>query len=205
MPDDKPTPVASPPGRAVWPKLTAPDFRFDPDGVYSVQLALEGEVAETLIAEIDAAMERSFEAAKKELAKKPRAKKPKRASAPYQEEVDYFTQKLTGATLFHFKRKAKGKTKDGKEFEVTIPIFDAKKKRLTDVPSIGMGSTIRVSYVLREWYVPALGAGVSLQLRGVQLLELVQWQGATAESLGFDEEEGWEGPSSEPPGEELPF
>lgn len=57
-----------------------------------------------------------------------------------------------------------------------------------------------MAYTAEPFFVAALGAGVSLRLQAVQIIELVQGGERTAASYGFEDEEGY---TAEP--EDLPF
>ena len=182
----------TPAGIAVYPKLNEPDTKFDPDGTYSVRLKLTDEEAAPLIETIDKLIDEAFDAAVEE-AKTPAAKKKiKRADVPYKAEEDDQGEP-TGYTIFNFKRKASGTTKEGKSWAFTCPVFDAKLKPvdLTKV-KIGGGSTIVVSYSAAPFNVPALGVGASLRLEAVQLLGLKELGAKDASSFGFGVSDGFE-------------
>lgn len=182
----------TPAGIAVYPRLNEPDTKFDPNGTYSVRLKLTDEEAAPLIDIIDKLIDEAFEEAVEE-AKTPAAKKKiKRADVPYKAEEDDQGEP-TGYTLFNFKRKASGVTKEGKAWAYTCPVFDAKLKPvdLTKV-QIGGGSTIVVSYSAVPFNVPALGVGASLRLEAVQLLDLKEWGAKDASSFGFGVSDGFE-------------
>lgn len=107
------------------------------------------------------------------------------ADLPYtREQVD---DEATGAIIFSFKMNATGKTKAGEVFTRQPAIFDAAGQPAKGL-RIGGGSTIRVSYELNPFYVPANGAGVSLRLYAVQVIELVEF-GGNAGYFGFESEE----------------
>ena len=52
---------------------------------------------------------------------------------------------------------------------------------------IGAGSKIKVSYYMRPFYVPRLGAGVTLRLKAVQVLHLVRHES----DFGFEIEDDY--------------
>jgi len=73
-----------------------------------------------------------------------------------------------------------------------IPTFDAKgAKILREKNFVANESVVRVSWSFK-YYNTAGNKGVSLFLLGVQVLELIEWQGYSAEQLGFSEQEGYE-------------
>src|SRR5690606_7983819 len=115
--------------------------------------------------------------------KKKKAVKPA-DSAPYTIETDDDDNE-TGYTLFTFKARASGVSKKtGEAWKRKIPLFNAAGVPLTDV-LIGGGTEGKISYSIRPYYTATLGAGVSLQLEGVQVLKLVEYGSKNADSLGF--------------------
>lgn len=177
----------TPAGIAVYPWLTRPDTQFNPDGEYKTKLRLMGEDAEKLKDLIDAAMEESVAAAKKAN----KGKKIKIADAPYSEVVDDAGDP-TDELEFSFKQKSIVRPKDGEPFDVKIYLFDAKGQRIQLKGYVGGGSTIKVAFNIIPFYTKLIGAGVSLRLRAVQILDLVTGD-VNGEAFGFDEEEGFEG------------
>lgn len=196
--------VVTEPGYAVWPKLNKPDqYNEQSRPEYNVKLALEGEGAEILIKAIDKALDD----APTELATwkkknfKPQHLK-KKAPLPYQNEVDDEGQE-TGRMLFKFKAPAFIKNwKTGEEVPNKPELFDAKLNPIDE--EIWGGSKIKVSAQLRPYCVPAIGLGIQLRIRGVQVLELV---GPTKDggSEAFSEEDGYEASSESVTVEEPSF
>ncbi len=178
--------LTSPKGVAVWPKVNRPDTKFNADGVYTVDLRLEGKTAETFKAIIDAHVTASYDTAVKD---NPKAKKSIVEAFPYKAETDEEGDD-TGATLFRFKRNAVGKNgKTGETWTNKVKLFDAKGNPCAVI--VGGGSDLKVSFTIRPYYMSSTkNAGVTLDLLAVQIIKLVQ--GGSAESYGFGEEEGWE-------------
>lgn len=181
--------ITSPKGMAIYPWLNTPDTKFNPAGEYKVNLAVEASEATPLTEKIDEA----FEQAKSLI---PEGKKVKEADLPYFDELDDDQQK-TGRVVFKFKMKAEVKTKDGRTIEMQPRLFDASGSLITNAKSesIWGGSILRVSADLIPFYVAAVGAGVSIRMKAVQVIELVTGKGADASSYGFDETEGYSAPS----------
>lgn len=176
--------IVTPAGRAIYPWLIEPDTKFNSLGEYKVSLSLPMGEAEPLIKKIDEAMEKA-----KALA--PEGKKVKVADPPYYNEVDGDEQE-TGAVVFKFKSKAQIQTKDGKTIKMSPKLFDAKGTLLTDIEQVWGGSKIKISADLAPYFVGAVGAGVSLRLKAVQIIELVTGGGNNANSYGFEATEGYE-------------
>ena len=106
---------------------------------------------------------------------------------PWSAETDRDGEE-TGNILFNC--KAPAETVDGRP-RTRPGHFDSSGKAMDE--TIGGGSTIKVSIEPYVWFVDALGAGLRLTLRGVQVLELRHGGRAnTAESCGFETEEGFE-------------
>lgn len=185
-------------GRAIFPRLSGePDTKFNKLGVWSVKLAQSGAEGAQLIADIEAARKEALAEAEvqyqektkeyKALTPKQRAgkkppEKPKMADAPY------FVDEESGDVTFTFKLTASGETKDKKPFTQKPALFDASGKPIKGDIKIGGGSVIRVSYELNTFVAP-IGAGASLRLKGVQIIELIEF-GGDATYYGFEPEEG---------------
>lgn len=190
MPEQKkPTYHITPAGIAQYPRLTKPDTKFKVDGEYKVTLILPGAEAQPLIELIDAAMAESLVKARKDNPAK--AKTIKAATdKPYKAETDDEGNE-TGNYKFNFKMAAKVTSKkSGNSWEQKPSLFDAKLKPLAN-PKIGGGSTIKVKFEMYQFYTALVGAGVSLRLLAVQIIDLVEYSRNEAE--GFGEEEGYEG------------
>lgn len=173
----------TPAGLARYPHLNAPDTKFNAAGVYRVDLVLTGDDAAKLAETIDRSMEASFATAKAD--PKNKGKKVKLADAPYSVIKDDDGND-TPDTKFGFKMTASGKRKDGTTYTARPMIMDTKNKLVKDV-KIGGGSKIKVAYSIYPFYTALVGAGVSLRLKQVQVLDLVEWSGGKS---AFGEEEG---------------
>ncbi len=183
MSKEKKPRFTTPAGIAQYPRLNQPDTKFNPDGEYKVKLEITNpsDVA-TLSAFLDEQVEKSLKLATKENP----GKKIKQGDAPYEVDED------TGKMVVNFKLKAKVKTKSGEEFEQRPALFDAKGKPFNDV-NVGGGSKIKVAYEVIPFYTALVGASISLRLKAVQVIDLVEYSGgASADSYGFGEEEGYE-------------
>lgn len=173
----------TPIGVAQYPHLTKPDTKFNPDGEYKVSLELDANAAQDIVTFLDEQFAESVATAKKENA----GKKIKEGDVPYSVDED------SGKVTIRFKLKAKVTPKKGDAFEQRVAIFDAKGKPITGEIKIGGGTKMKVSYELIPYYTAIAGAGVSLRVRAVQIIELVEYgSGAQAGSFGFGEEDGYE-------------
>jgi len=173
----------TPAGTAQYPYLTKPDTKFNPDGEYKLKLEIPADQAQDIVTFLDEQHELAQAKAKKENA----GKKIKEGNAPYEVSED------SGKVVVNFKLKAKVTPKNGDPFEQRPALFDAKGKPLSTDVSIGGGSTVKVAYEVMPYYTAIAGAGVSLRVKAVQVINLVEYSGgAGAGAFGFGEEEGYE-------------
>jgi hypothetical protein len=172
----------TPKGTAQYPYLTKPDTKFNPDGDYKINLELESSEASEIMSFLDEQFAEAVEAAKKANP----GKKIKQGDVPY--SVDENTGKVT----VRFKLKAKVTPKNGEPFEQRPALFDAKGNPLDADAKIGGGSKVKVAYEAIPYFTAIAGAGVSLRLRAVQVIELVEFSSGGAGAFGFGEEDGYE-------------
>lgn len=183
----------TPKGTAKYPWLSMPDTKFNPDGDYKVTLVLPVEEAGAIIQFLEEQLAASEVKAKKDNP----GKKVKVADAPYKMDED------NGNVEINFKLKARVNMQNGDSFEQKPALFDAKGKPITDV-NVGGGSKVKVSYECVPFYTGLIGAGISLRLRAVQVIDLVEFSGgAAAGAYGFEEEDGFEAEDNSSPFEET--
>lgn len=176
--------VVTPIGVARYPWLSKPDTKFDADGVFKVDLLIE-DVAKIagLQKQIEEAIDQSVAQAKEENPKV--ARQIKRGDAPIIEDTDE-DGNPTGKLILRCKTKAVRK-RDGESTPKVVPIFDAAGKRTK--AEVWGGSKLRLRIAIKPYFVAGTKiAGVSLDLREVQVIELVQ--GGSAQPKGFDAVEG---------------
>jgi hypothetical protein len=172
----------TPKGVAKYPWLNTPDTKFNPDGDYKITVVLGAEAAAPIVKFLDERLEASVAQAKKDNV----GKKVREADPPYKVNEE------TGEVEVTFKMKAKVNMKNGDSFEQRPTIFDAKLHPLKDI-NVGGGSVVKVNYECFGFYTALIGAGVSLRLKAVQVLNLVEFTGGlSAQAMGFKEEEGFE-------------
>jgi hypothetical protein len=178
----------TPTGVAQYPYLNKPDTKFNPEGEFKVNLELDADAAADICTFLDEQLATAVAKAKKENP----GKKIKEGTAGYELNEE------TGKVTLKFKLKAKVNTKSGDSFDQKVVLFDAKGKPITSPPNVGGGSKIKVSYEVVPYYTAIAGAGVSLRVKAVQILELVEYSGgASADAYGFGEEDGYEAKASE--------
>jgi hypothetical protein len=172
----------SPKGTAQYPYITKPDTKFNPDGEYKISLELDAKDASEIMSFLDEQFAEAVDTAKKQNP----GKKIKEGDVPYSVNED------TGKVTVRFKLKAKVTPKNGDAFEQRPALFDAKGNPLVGDVKVGGGSKVRISYEAIPYYTAIAGAGVSLRLRAVQVIELVEFSSGGAGAFGFGEEDGYE-------------
>lgn len=175
------TQAISPVGKALWATLNKPDTKFNEAGIYSVKLEITGDDAQKLSAFLDTKLQESIAEAKKENV----GKKIKEASAPYEWTND-------NTIAVNFKMKASGIKKSGEPWSRKPALFDAKGKPLVGEVMVGAGSMLSVAYEASPFYTSLIGAGVSLRLNAVQIVQLVEYSGGSGSNPGFGEHDGYE-------------
>jgi len=165
-------------GEALYPHLNRPDVKFNEAGEYKVTLKIPEAKAKSMIASYEKAIQDSISEAEQKL----NGKKVKLAPKPFSVEDGY--------ALFKYKMKATGVNRKTKEpFSQRPALFDAKKNPLNpSTCNIWGGSKMKIAYNLRAYYSPALGAGVTAQLKAVQIIELVEGKQLDL----FSKEDGFE-------------
>jgi hypothetical protein len=95
----------------------------------------------------------------------------------------------TGEVEIKFKMNAIGNN-GGDRWEQRPVLFDSKGRPMNE--NIGSGSKIRVGSEIIPYYSAAIGAGISLRLKAVQVIELVEYSsGGGFDAWKFSEEDGF--------------
>jgi hypothetical protein len=173
--------VTTPIGTAKWPYLIEPDTKFNADGEYRIELVLDaGDEAEALFASISAFRDKAAAEYKKLGGGKAVKIAP---TFPVVRNED-------GSVSVKAKLKAKVTSKSGRSWEQRPAIFDAKGNPIKSEIRIGSGSRVRLSIELSPFNSPAIGGcGVSVRLRGVQVIEIREPKATSASDFGFGAEE----------------
>lgn len=184
---------ATPRGVFRFPALNTPDTKFGTDkgdpkkDCYKTSLVLPEDVAQPVIAKLEEMLEEGYEA----MCRKENKKKLKRApSVPWGPVIDKDDDdeevEREGVLEIRFKKKAR--TSKGVEQRPTL--LDASKNPLNvKADIIGGGSEGRIAYQVYYWYNSSLGFGMTLDIQGVQVLDLKAPGGSCASD--FDEEDGF--------------
>ena len=176
--------LTTPKATLKYPKLIEPETKFSAEGHYKVTAVIPAEDAGALAEQLDAL----YEAHKASL----------KAQAPGQKfkavDPSFGFEDVDGKPCFTIsvKMKAKGMDRDGRSWSAVPALFDATGAPVKDRDALrGMwsGTTGRVSFEACPFYQPALGAGITLRLKAVQIIDLVE-SGGSANSFGFQEETG---------------
>lgn len=211
---NRPTPVSSPAGIASYPWLNKPDNSVWQNGVKIGEDPAKGKYKVSLVlSKDDPAAQKFIERIKAEYAKavaselaklkkqadekgKPVEKvfdkffdkdgKFKEANYPFRDHKEDDTKWSVS-----FSMNAQFKKKDSGEVVKLSPhLYTADVKPWPKGRIIGGGSRIIVSFVFNPYNMAGNGAGVSLQLQGVQVLKLEAFGEKSAAELGFSAQEG---------------
>jgi hypothetical protein len=105
----------------------------------------------------------------------------------------------TGEVEFKFKNKSSYEY-EKKTIETRVLLVDKSNHPVEG--RVGSGSEIKIGFEPFVWYVPSMGVGITLRLKAVQVLNLVEFGGSNA-SDEFDFE--FEEPKKAASGNEDPF
>ena len=176
--------LTTPKATLKYPKLIEPETKFSPEGHYKVTAIIPAEEAGPMADQLDAL----FEAHKASL----------KAQAPSQKfkavDPSFGYEEIDGKPCFtvSVKMKAKGMDRDGRAWTASPALFDATGapvKHRESLRNMWSGTTGRVSFEACPFFQPAIGAGITLRLKAVQIIDLVE-SGGSADSYGFQEEAG---------------
>tara|TARA_E500000331_G_scaffold203073_1_gene194848 strand:+ start:881 stop:1459 length:579 start_codon:yes stop_codon:yes gene_type:complete len=168
-------------GKAMWAKVYDPDFKFDPNGIYSVSVLVPEEEAQEMCEHLDSL-------AKKRLAEemKDRKRNDLTLRTPYEKATDKDGNE-TGEIEFKIKMRAKFQSKQGQWFTNKPIVVDSKRTPLDKETLIGNGSVIKVVFdTIPYVMMSSKTCSVSLRMKGVQVLQLVEYQGDL-----FEDEDGF--------------
>ena len=175
--------ITTPVGVAQWPRLNEPDTKFNKDGVYSVGLRLSAEDAQPIVEMLTNALAAHVDKLEKE------KKKVSGGRLPSTDVVDQDSNP-TGEVEFRFKLNAIGMS-GGDRWEQRPALFDSNGKPITE--TIGGGSKIKIGAEVIPYHTSIAGAGISLRLKAVQVIELVEYtKGDSFDSWSFSKEKGFE-------------
>lgn len=183
--------ITTPRGVLIYPHITEPDTKFvKPDGEYHTKFALpaDDEATMAFVSKLQAELDAYIEANPDEL---PPAKLKKATRAElYEEELDDEGNE-TGRLIFKFKLKAMVKTKT-KQWPQKPRLFDAAAQPIEGALQVWSGSEGKCNLEVFPYFMETTKQfGLSLRLKGVQILKLVSGGGDTADDMGFGAEDGF--------------
>lgn len=167
MTEEKKKIRTTPKGIACFPFLSEAKKGLDGKERFSVNLRLDPKDAES----------KKFLTG---LSKEMKAVHPK-GNLPYRKELDRDTDEETGMVLVAFSCLEK----------YPMKLFDRWNKKIeVGEVNIGYGSEIKVAFIVNLYELKEFKKkGMNLYLQGVQILDLIEYQGRTAEDMGFEVEE----------------
>jgi hypothetical protein len=188
----------TPPGEFIWPWLNKADDRpikgkpQKPAYKLNIQYAANNPAWLMSKETLDELVEASYD---KAIEENPKKKKVIVRQYPYAMETDDDGEE-TGKVILKLKQNAAfTDRKTGEEKKVFVALFDASGKPIDRNKTAIFGGSVGVaSFTTRPYLVDSTnGAGISLDLRAVQVLQLVSSSERTADSYGFAAQEGYEG------------
>lgn len=197
----KPTILMTPPGTAVFPFLNNPDRgEYAKDKEFGqwktgLRLPLADPATQAFIASLEKAYsnqvaEVAAEETKKHKAEREAAGKPLGATRPFKSEFAD-DGRPTGFVQVNFKRAGGGRDKDdpSRTWVNTVALFDTKNQPIDRSRTrIGGGSKIIVAYSIGT-FATDIGAGISLALHAVQVLERADAPTKDAAQYGFQQKD----------------
>ena len=157
--------ITTPPAIAIWPKLNEPNTKFNEAGEYEATIVLSPNNPEH--ADFMQRLEAMYEEAIQLMAAEHKKPKIKRSDSPLRPLTNKDGSE-TGDFKVKFKLAASGETKDGRKYERKPALFGTDGKPFTDV--VGHNSEIKVAFKANAYFVPSVGAGLSLRLEAVQVI-----------------------------------
>ena len=177
--------AVTPKGQFHWAHVGTPDTTYKAEGQYHVKLQLSGQDAETMRSQVDKA-----HADWKSEVNKTKGPKTYQEFMPY--KVVLGDDGLEAGSQFHFKMKASGvNSRTGQAFTQRPMVVGPDKAPLPTNIKIANGSSGKVAYEMAP-YQHGASLGVQLRMRGVQVLNLIEWNGESSGDDIFDVEEGYE-------------
>lgn len=169
--------------------VMTPSTKFNKDGVYSVNILIDKAEGEKLAAKIKDVRTQQYKTYGKGSAVQDMLKCIPFVEIEKNDEGEIVKETPDKNGRYIVKASAKAFIENGKP-RVKIPVFDAKQNPVGDI-RIGEGTTAKLALSL-EGYTVASKTGVSVKLKAVQIIDLVEYGTGNAESYGFGEEEGFE-------------
>ena len=172
--------TVTPKGEMKWAYLHKPDTQFDSNGVFHVKLRLANGSSDDL----RKAIQREHDANKKDAIARSKQKS-FREFLPFKEVLN--EEGLADGYEFQFKLKAVAtNSKTGQEFTQRPMVVGPDKKPIPMDVTIGNGSIGKIAFETIPYFT-GNNLGVSLRLRGVQVLELIEYNGGGTDMFAVEE------------------
>lgn len=174
-------------GKSLWSKVFEPDTKFIEDGEYSTQVIVSEADAAQVCEQLEALIDEEFNKIVKD---KPALKATLSKRPVTEPDIDQ-DGNATGNVVFKSKLKAKIRSKTGAVYNQKPNVVDAKRNPMTGIQLVGNGSIVKIAVEPITYYMPSSKqVGVSLRLKAMQVIDLVEHGVPSADSL-FDDEEGF--------------
>ncbi len=171
----------TPIGRCEWAKIIKPDKKWNSEGTYSIDLILPEAEAVPLLEEARQAIAVEVERTKAE-------HPDKEINYSHTSPFKKFNDEGEPSYRIKFKQDAEVTPKGKEPYHVDISVFDADGKEWDENVMIGNDSKVCISYRIYCWDVAVQGGiGITLKLRAVQVVNLVEYE-RDARSFGFKNE-----------------
>ena len=168
--------ITSPVATTLWPKLNEPNTKFNEAGDYEATIVLNPN--DTEHNNFIQMLEEMYVQAIKVMMTEHKKPKIKQADSPVRPLTDKEGNE-TGLYKVKFKLGASGETKDGRKYERKPALFGSDGKPFTGI--IGHNSQIKVAFKANAYFVASVGAGLSLRLEAVQVIQ------ANSGNMGFND------------------
>ena len=179
-----------------WVNILKPDTKYNAAGDFKIKVRIPKDT-KGLSAQLEK-IEEAREKAKAAWLKEPKnkGKRIKEADLPFYEDDE-------GNIVMSFKSVASWTdAKSGETRYRQIPVFGGQGRiDPKAVPQFGEGSIVRVAYTISGFANAAVGAGASLRIDSVKLIEVKQFSGGGAANHFGDDEEGYVPDSSDEGGD----
>jgi hypothetical protein len=169
--------------------VMTPSTKFNKDGVYSTNILIDKAEGEKLAAKIKEVRTQQYKTYGKGSAVQDMLKCIPFVEIEKNDEGEIIKETPDKDGRYIVKASAKAFIENGKP-RVKIPVFDSKQNPVGDI-KIGEGTTAKLALSI-EGYTVASKTGVSVKLKALQIIDLVEYGTGNAESYGFGEEEGFE-------------
>lgn len=196
--------ITTPKGIANWPRLNAPDTKYDKDGKYTCKLILDGNdpAVQAFVARLEKMRDDFFDA---EVARLKSEKKAGLAAELGKDPVvkverDQETGEETGRLILSASLKASGTRDNGEVWTQSPDIFDARGTQLKNPPLIYGGTELKLSIEFDAFIKQdSKKAALSAKLKAAQIIKLVTAGGRDFSGYGFQAEDGDEIEDGEAP------